>query len=50
MEIPQWDGKTKGGSTHSSGVYFWTITYNVSVGSTKIEKKENGYVHLVEPQ
>lgn len=50
MEIPQWNGKTKGGSDCATGVYFWTINYNISVGTSEIQKKENGFVHLVEPK
>tara|TARA_B110000211_G_C14066443_1_gene547869 strand:+ start:543 stop:1481 length:939 start_codon:yes stop_codon:yes gene_type:complete len=49
MDTPEWNGKTSNGDGAEchSGVYYWTITYGVLIGSQNIEKVENGYVHLV---
>lgn len=47
MATPQWNGKNNNKGTCSSGVYFWTIEYEVGIGTETIIKKNNGYVHLV---
>lgn len=47
MATPAWDGLSKGGNDCSSGVYYWTIKYDIGVGAEQQVKSENGFVHLV---